>query len=563
MFKNRKVILIVFIQASLLLSLWTSAHADVPDLMNYSGVLLDASGNPVPDGLYDMRFSLFNGPPGSDEVQVGSTDEHLGVQVTDGRYSVTINVMASDVQNRPVLFLKMEVRNGTGIYEELSPWQEITSSIYAMKAADADTVGGLSSSSLRNATNINAGTLSTSRYDAYSDLSVSGRLDDNAATDLLIRSQSDARYATSSHNHNAANITSGTLSTAYFSAYSDLGSEGYLNNNASNDLLTRGQLDSRYSLISHGHSSLNASDGVPANALSLDVNGDVSISGNSLGVGTNASSSIGTIVGQNNVTGGNDTPGVLGRHATTDYFGVGVKGEGLWRGVWGSVSATGSASYYGVVGSAHTSSTSGTTHGIYGYATGGANAWAGYFAGNVGVTGDIRYSSPQTRYLSIPGNVFNEQYPVDQDEWYNYTYGYGYIGALVSPATSRTVYATAQINLPDGADVRELTCYFLDNDLYHDFYGRVRLYTYWPANGSWQTMYESIWDPVSTYASSSVYAATDTTPLSMPTVLDYQSNAYYLQLYYYVYNTDVDARYPQYVQFNGCRIRYEVSSAGQ
>jgi hypothetical protein len=49
-----------------------------------------------------------------------------------------------------------------------------------------------------------------------------------------------------SHTHSTADITSGTLSSSRFSAYSDLSSEAYLNNDASGDLLTRSQADGRY-----------------------------------------------------------------------------------------------------------------------------------------------------------------------------------------------------------------------------------------------------------------------------------------------------------------------------
>jgi len=52
--------------------------------------------------------------------------------------------------------------------------------------------------------------------------------------------------ARSDHDHSAADVTSGTLSNDRFSAYGDLSAEGYLNNNASGDLLTRSQADGRY-----------------------------------------------------------------------------------------------------------------------------------------------------------------------------------------------------------------------------------------------------------------------------------------------------------------------------
>ena len=59
---------------------------------------------------------------------------------------------------------------------------------------DADLLDGQHGSYYQNATNINAGTLSTNWYSAYSDLTAEGYLDNSAAGDLLTQSQSDARY---------------------------------------------------------------------------------------------------------------------------------------------------------------------------------------------------------------------------------------------------------------------------------------------------------------------------------------------------------------------------------
>jgi hypothetical protein len=49
-----------------------------------------------------------------------------------------------------------------------------------------------------------------------------------------------------SHTHDASDITAGALNNAFFSAYSNLAWEGYLDNSSGNDLLTRSQADSRY-----------------------------------------------------------------------------------------------------------------------------------------------------------------------------------------------------------------------------------------------------------------------------------------------------------------------------
>jgi len=64
----------------------------------------------------------------------------------------------------------------------------------AGSGVDADLLDGQQGSFYRSATNLNSGTLSTDRFSAYSDLSAEGRLDNNASTDLLTRSQADGRY---------------------------------------------------------------------------------------------------------------------------------------------------------------------------------------------------------------------------------------------------------------------------------------------------------------------------------------------------------------------------------
>jgi hypothetical protein len=62
---------VVFVCAALLLT--TAAAADVPPLMSYQGVIADASGNPVPDGMYDITFGLYTvesgGTPDWEETQ--------------------------------------------------------------------------------------------------------------------------------------------------------------------------------------------------------------------------------------------------------------------------------------------------------------------------------------------------------------------------------------------------------------------------------------------------------------------------------------------------------------
>jgi hypothetical protein len=78
----------------------------------------------------------------------------------------------------------------------------------------------------------------------------------------------------------------------------------------------------------------------------------------------------------------NDRPAIYGKHAVTDYWGVGVRGIGGYWGVDGGVYPTGSDTYTGVYG--HVAGGSGTNYGVYGYADGDdvgfdEHMYAGYF----------------------------------------------------------------------------------------------------------------------------------------------------------------------------------------
>ncbi len=137
--------------------------------------------------------------------------------------------------------------------------------------------------------------------------------------------------------------------------------------------------------------------------------------------GFNAGTSVGVVHAVNTTTSANDTPAVYGQHSATDFFGIGVKGVGGYRGVEGRVSPTGSGAYTGVYGYISTSSGTGTNRGVYGYAyggssnygvygvaSGGATNYAGYFSGNAHVTGT----------LSKGGGAFKIDHPLDPENKY-------------------------------------------------------------------------------------------------------------------------------------------------
>ena len=117
----------------------------------------------------------------------------------------------------------------------------------AGSAANADRLGGSLPSSYRDAANLSVGNLSTDRYHAIDDLSAEGFLG-NAAGDIALNNGSCRPPSTptlldgqqGSFYQNATNLNAGTVSTDRYSAYGDLGAEGYLANAAGDVALNNG-----------------------------------------------------------------------------------------------------------------------------------------------------------------------------------------------------------------------------------------------------------------------------------------------------------------------------------
>jgi hypothetical protein len=128
-----------------------AGRATVSRAFTYQGVL--ESGVAPVDGTCDFRFDLWDAA--EDGTQLGSVDDHLGVDVNDGRFAVTVNrsnVFGTDAFTGQAHWLRIQVRcpAGSGSYVELTPRQELTLAPYAQSLRPGATISGSVSTGVFN-----------------------------------------------------------------------------------------------------------------------------------------------------------------------------------------------------------------------------------------------------------------------------------------------------------------------------------------------------------------------------------------------------------------------------
>ena len=103
--------------------------------ITYQGRMID--NNDVADGLYDLRFELYDSP--SDGNQIGSTVESNDLDIVDGYFAVELDF--GPVYDGNAVWLAIEVRagevNDPNGYTMLSPRQQVTPTPYALYAKTA------------------------------------------------------------------------------------------------------------------------------------------------------------------------------------------------------------------------------------------------------------------------------------------------------------------------------------------------------------------------------------------------------------------------------------------
>ncbi|NBD74174.1 hypothetical protein GVX82_04005, partial [Patescibacteria group bacterium] len=147
--------------------------------INYQGKLLDSSGSAVADGTYHMRFRLYDAASGGTELWEGDRSLLPGnrVPVTSGLFSVLLGSSSplSGVDFTQTLYLEVAIGGtASSSWETLTPRKRIGAVPAAFEAGNAQTIGGIATSSLLRSDQSDSFTAGTLTFDPGTTLQVNG-----------------------------------------------------------------------------------------------------------------------------------------------------------------------------------------------------------------------------------------------------------------------------------------------------------------------------------------------------------------------------------------------------
>jgi hypothetical protein len=131
---TRRLISAVSLGALSCLTLFTSSHAEIPQVISYQGRVTDTGGTPVPDGTYSFRLSIYDAPTGGTSLWYSGT---VTAQVTDGVFSVLLGESPQPAIDLPFdedYWLNVWIEGNTQ-----TPRQRLCSAGYAFMASRSDT----------------------------------------------------------------------------------------------------------------------------------------------------------------------------------------------------------------------------------------------------------------------------------------------------------------------------------------------------------------------------------------------------------------------------------------
>lgn len=141
---NTKQSLIKLLAALVMLFCFKLALAVVPPALNYQGHLTDSAGAPI-DGPVTMIFTIY-------DVDTGGTalwDDRRSVTVEQGVFSVELGPFPLGLFENP-LWMGLTVETDA----EMSPRRPISSTAFSFKADDANTLEGVSASTLDQSSHV-------------------------------------------------------------------------------------------------------------------------------------------------------------------------------------------------------------------------------------------------------------------------------------------------------------------------------------------------------------------------------------------------------------------------
>ena len=130
-YHHKSLALSVFVALAVLVLSTPPSSADIPKIISYQGKVTDTGGNPIPDGTYDMQFSIWNQESGG-FAPLWMSGMH-NVDVTDGIFSVllgTVGTSPLDLEFNVDLWLDVTIEGDTQ-----TPRQRLGSVGYAFMAS--------------------------------------------------------------------------------------------------------------------------------------------------------------------------------------------------------------------------------------------------------------------------------------------------------------------------------------------------------------------------------------------------------------------------------------------
>ncbi len=394
----------------LILLVGVGGEAAVPSLMNYQGRLTDNSGAPVPDGDYSVAFGIYTTPTGGSPIW----SEVHNVSAANGLISVmlgSITPLTADIFSTPETYISLQI----GANPEQLPRQRFVTSAYSFNSINSDSVewSGIKGIPAGFADGVDDGGIGdavlsadqtftgTNRFDGLIEVGDNGPRISNdqikigptaggsASTISLVKTHDSPTYKNGLY---SLISNSGVGKVVAFSIEAAAEASGNVNAAPTTAIYGNSISDNDERIGLYGSSRIFTGNALETGT-SLGVLGRGYQGFYASGVDGYASSAIfcyglrGTASSSDNQGYGAlcraDSSGSTGYGVYADAFDNGGAGFGVY-----AYAHLNNNSSYGVYGRA--SSNTGTGYGVYGYAINNSGTnWAGYFNGNVNVTGTV------------------------------------------------------------------------------------------------------------------------------------------------------------------------------